>query len=113
MEKIALMGTARKHGRWMKKNEYERFYQLILSEVTSRQQVRLQELLDTAANTMAKDFPINFSWLLLQVKHDMEARGVIQSSLDIGRNQLISVSQNNKPFQSLAVKSTQMPQTVL
>jgi hypothetical protein len=102
MEKVALLGTARKHARWIRKNEYEKFYDLIIAELNLKREVRLQDLIDIAAVRMAREFPINFSWLLLQVKHDMEARGIIQSSLDIMRTQMIRMKENEKSYLSMA-----------
>jgi hypothetical protein len=102
MEKIALLGTTRKYGRWINKMEYEKFYELILAELSLKYEVRLQELLDIAAIRMAREFPINFSWLLLQVKHDMEARGIIQSKLDNMRNQVIKMKEREKVMETFA-----------
>jgi hypothetical protein len=88
MEKIALMGTLSRNRRWINKTDYQRVYDFILGEVHARPGIYLQELLDLAETTLAKQFP-NFYTLLLSVKHDMEARGVIDTNFDPMRNQMI------------------------
>jgi hypothetical protein len=88
MEKIALMGTLSKNRRWIKKSDYQKLYDFILMEVHAKPGIQLQELLDCATEKLAHHLP-NFYMLLLQVKHDMEARGVIDTNFDHLRNQMI------------------------
>jgi hypothetical protein len=101
MEKIPLMGTLGKNLKWIKKTDYERFYDFIMEEVMSSPGIQLQELVDRCSGGPGKQFPANFSWILLQVKHDMEARGIIQTNLDRMRNQIITVRDNRSVFQSI------------
>ena len=89
MEKIALMGTNSKNRKWIKRTDYEKLYEFILIEVQAKPGILLQELLDVAAFKMVKQFPPSFFTMFLQVKHDMEARGIIHTNFDDLRNQYI------------------------
>jgi hypothetical protein len=92
MEKIALMGTHRKNAKWIKRNDYQKFYELILGELTPGSDMCLEDLIDKASEKLYSDFPLNFSWIFLQVKNDMEARGLIKTNLNFLRQQTIRIA---------------------
>lgn len=96
MEKIALMGTPGKSVRWIKRNDYQKFYELILDELKTSSCLMLQELIDKAALKLNKEFPASYSWILLQVKHDMEARGLIKTDLNFLKQQTIRISADDR-----------------
>lgn len=83
------MGTNSKNRKWIKKTDYEKLYEFILIEVQAKPGISLQELLDVAAYKLVTKFPASFYSMFLQVKHDMEARGIILTNFDHRRNQSI------------------------
>jgi hypothetical protein len=92
MEKIALMGTKGKSVVWIKRHDYQKFYETILSEVKANSSLFLAELIERVSAKLYTEFPRNFSWILLQVKHDMEARGLIKTNVDPLKQQTIWLS---------------------
>jgi hypothetical protein len=83
MEKIQLQ-TDKRVRRWMPKNHYQKVYDFIMSIVTSRKEISLIDLVDEASKKISTLLPPNYTWILLQVKLDMELRGIIETNIRNG-----------------------------
>jgi hypothetical protein len=63
---------------------YQKVYDFIMSELATNKQISLDTLLDEAASKIKTSLPPNYTWILLQVKNDMEARKVIETDIEKG-----------------------------
>jgi hypothetical protein len=96
MEKVALKIPSERKIVWMNKLHYQKVYDFILEEVRYYNSLLLHDLIEHASVKLNHQLPANLTWILLQVKQDMEGKGIIKTSLDYLRNQTIMVPSNNK-----------------
>jgi hypothetical protein len=98
MEKVALKIPSEKKLVWMNKIHYQKVHDFILDELKIYNSLCLNQLIEDASMKLNRQLPANLTWILLQVKQDMEGKGLIKTSLDYLKNQTIMVPTNNKNF---------------
>ncbi len=63
---------------------YESISDFIISKLKENEEISFSNLLDDALKSESIKFEQNLGWCLLQVKHDLEARGVIRIKMKRG-----------------------------
>jgi hypothetical protein len=78
----------------MSKDYYVQVANFILSSIVLRmdEEISLSELLDEAQDFFSTTLGYRTSWYILQVKHDLEIRGLIKKQIGSERIQLIKVN---------------------
>ena len=69
-------------GEYILKTKYERWSGYILSVVNTEENFTLNDILDRARSQAAVSMHNEIAWNILQVKRDLEARGLIKSVED-------------------------------
>jgi hypothetical protein len=87
-EKVQLQKIDNKKGIYMSKNRYDFIVEMILKILTQQQQTTLTELINES-ETYSDKIGNEIAWDMLQVKQDLEARGVIKIDYIANRVQLI------------------------
>ncbi len=90
-ERMELLLSGGRNGTFMLKYQYELVYEFIFQKLVEREKVTLTELLEGAGKTLAEKFKGNFSWAMLQVKQDLEAKGLITVRMAKNRIQVIEL----------------------
>ncbi|MEO7990683.1 MAG: hypothetical protein ABI663_14140 [Chryseolinea sp.] len=70
----------------------------IISKLVENEEISFHTLLDEALQSKSLKFEGNLGWCLLRVKHDLEARGVIQIKMKAGteRSQIIKLKRKRR-----------------
>jgi hypothetical protein len=84
IEEKQLLSTDRRSRRWIPVKHYQKVYDFIMNELATKNEISLCALLDEAAAKIRTSLPPNYTWILLQVKDDMEARSIIQTAIETG-----------------------------
>lgn len=82
-------------GETIPKEEYEVLKEFILAILLKNDSIELRELLSDAHTTLSTIFKKDFSRLLLEVKQDLEAKGLIKVTRQANRMQFISIVRKN------------------
>lgn len=93
---IELWTSVSKSGNSIPKKYYELVKAFILSELLTKEEVTLTELIHEADKTFASDFGVKISWYLLEVKKDLQARNLIRVSFMPERVQCIRIKMESK-----------------
>jgi hypothetical protein len=80
LEKIELLTPFQRKGPMMRKDHYEIFCRFIVAELEAAVQITLDDLLQKSDQLPAMLLNADTLWNLLQVKHDLQERGVIAVS---------------------------------
>lgn len=101
--KIKLWSNKKKRGTTISSNYYRLLTNFIISEVEAKRsgKIFLQELIEKAKTNFSKQITGDISWWLLQVKRDLEVKGVIRISFTPSLNQFIELK---KRFDKNAIK---------
>ncbi|MBT1701443.1 hypothetical protein KK083_31405 [Fulvivirgaceae bacterium PWU4] len=92
MEKIEMLGSPQKRGPLIHRKEYEKITEYILAQIKKNgESISLNELLDNATNDLG-----DIALVVLQVKRDLEARGVIETALNNKREQFLLIKKRQK-----------------
>ena len=98
MEKIELLSAKKRHGPVFKKTVYEKLTDLIVAQINDHPSGAIN-LLDLIQQVQCKlnDGSVRIQPShILQVKVDLQERGVIKVHLDRDRNQIIEINPRNK-----------------
>lgn len=78
---------------------YESIRDFIISKLKTNEEISFSDLLDEALQNKSIRFEQNLGWCLLQVKHDLEARGVIRIKMKRGytNTQSIKLKRKGRP----------------
>jgi hypothetical protein len=78
---------------------YESISDFIISKLKGNEEISFNTLLDDALKNKSIKFEQNLGWCLLQVKHDLEARGVIRIKIKRGyaNSQSIKLKRKGRP----------------
>lgn len=87
--KIRLEKPSGKKGIYILEEHYFLLSDFILSLVSVKRSITLCELLELARNSASLIVPCDVAWLILEVKQDLEARGLIRTGNDRNRVQYI------------------------
>ena len=87
--KIWLEKPSGKRGIYILEEHYFLLSDFILSLVSVKRSITLCELLELARNSASLIVPCDGAWLILEVKQDLEARGLIRTGNDRNRVQYI------------------------
>lgn len=93
MEKIELEQPQGKKGLMILKKHYNMLCIFILTMLESKGQITLTELLDTANQKLNNEY-MDVRWMLLNVKLDLEAKGLIRLRYAPKCTQIISARRN-------------------
>jgi hypothetical protein len=92
MEKIEMLGSPKKRGPLINRKDYERITEFILDHIKKNGgRISLNELLDHAMNILG-----DIALQVLQVKRDLEARGIIETALSNKREQFLVIKKRTK-----------------
>lgn len=86
-----------KTGAVISKRHYDHISNFIFSSLQFRDEITFNELLEKADLELSPQFNREYGWYLLQVKQDMEVRGLIKVFLNPDRVQSIRI--NKKKIQ--------------
>lgn len=87
-----MLGSPKKRGPLINRKEYERITEFILGQIKKNgESISLNELLDHALNTLG-----DIAVVVLQVKRDLEARGIIETALNNKREQFLLIKKRQK-----------------
>lgn len=92
MEKIEMLGSPQKRGPLIHRKEYDKITEFILAQIKkSGESISLNELLDNAMADLG-----DIALVVLQVKRDLEARGIIETALNNKREQFLLIKKRTK-----------------
>lgn len=92
MEKIEMLGSPQKRGPLIHRKEYEKITEFILTQIKKNgESISLNELLDNALSDLG-----DIALVVLQVKRDLEARGIIETALNNKREQFLLIKKRAK-----------------
>jgi hypothetical protein len=96
-EFLTLQHPEKRRGMRLDKIRYSLISDFILRQINDAPltEITFSELISTAKNNLSLDGKDDIIWLLIQVKQDLEARGVIITTLDPDRVQTISLHKKN------------------
>ena len=94
-ETVELWRMKGRVGETILKKEYDLISEFIFSLLFERETVELQELLFEAQATLSATIKKDFSRHLLEVKQDLEAKGLIKVTRQPNRLQFISIVRKN------------------
>ena len=94
-ETVELWRMKGRVGETILKKEYDLISEFIFSLLFERETVELQELLFEAQATLSTTIKKDFSRHLLEVKQDLEAKGLIKVTRQPNRLQFISIVRKN------------------
>ncbi|HOX82606.1 MAG TPA: hypothetical protein PLJ60_07875 [Chryseolinea sp.] len=94
-ETVELWRLKGRVGETIPKKEYDLISEFILTLLTERETIELQELLLEAQESLASVITKDISRPLLEVKQDLEAKGFIKVTRQPNRLQFISVVRKN------------------
>jgi len=93
-EHIELLLPDGKKGSTMHKHQYELLLEFVFQKLLDQRKVTLTELLEGAEEILMDRIKWNLLWLLLQVKQDLVARGLIVVNYEKNRMQIISLKKS-------------------
>ncbi len=74
------------------KKDYEAVSSFIFSLLQEKETIEIQQLIEEARNTLSLTLGRDYSWCLLQVKQDLEAKGLIKVTVQPNRMQFIKAT---------------------
>jgi hypothetical protein len=95
MNTIELLRPGRRNGLMIPRANYELLSIFILNLLRSKGEITLTELLEKAEEELNEKFSTQTQWIVLNVKHDLEARDIIK------------VRHLDKCIQTISLKDTQ------
>ena len=94
--KIELIRPGRRNGLLILKEDYELLCQFVFDMIESKGEITLTDLLETASDELATRFSGQAQWIVLNVKHDLEARGFLRIRYHDKCVQSISLKENQR-----------------
>jgi len=88
---IKLLKAGGKNGHVILRKDYESINTLILETLKTHHEISLFDLLDVCNREFTAEFKGNLPWYLLNVKQDLQAKGLIQIKRDKKRIQIVSL----------------------
>ena len=104
MEKIELERPEGKKGLMILKRQYNLLCVFILNMLELKGEITLTDLLDTANQQLDSEFTGDALWMILNVKRDLEAKGLIRVKYARKCTQVISVRKNQSRRISMFLK---------
>ncbi|MCW5911132.1 MAG: hypothetical protein KIT62_08665 [Cyclobacteriaceae bacterium] len=94
MDKVLAGKPGRRIAQKMRRQDYEKLAVFILAalEQAGSEGISLHDLVQGAQQKFNADFHGNVSWYLLEVKHDLETRKLIQKTISPQREQVIRLN---------------------
>lgn len=74
------------------RRDYDAVCSFIFSLLQEKETIEIQQLIDEARNTLSLTLGKDYSWCLLQVKQDLEAKGLIKVTVQPNRMQFIKAT---------------------
>lgn len=93
-EMIALIDSDGKKKLSIRKDKYELVCEFIFQTLLDNEKVTLTELLKNSEQTLGSHCNDDISWLILLVKRDLEARGLLKISCERNRIQVIELKKS-------------------
>jgi hypothetical protein len=95
---VLILTSSGKKGITMDKEKYQAIRNFILDRLTINVSVTFPWLIEEALVYFREKFrDEEIPWLILQVKSDMEGRGIIKKKWEFGRVQVLSIRKNRAP----------------
>lgn len=93
-QKISLWRPHGRKGPTVPKKEYNRIANEIVSEIKSNKdcEIDLGHLIDQIRTTLSQGFNGDIAWYFLNVKQDLEERGIIKTTINRDRVQIIRLN---------------------
>ncbi|HEY5824285.1 MAG TPA: hypothetical protein VIT44_07970 [Cyclobacteriaceae bacterium] len=113
MEKIELERPEGKKGLMILRKHYNLLCIFILSMLELKGEITLTELLDTANQKLDSEFTGDALWMILNVKRDLEAKGLIRLKYAGKCTQVISVRKNQSRRISMFLREVREPEKLL
>jgi hypothetical protein len=97
MKSIKLLSNFSRKEISLREDVYQSISDFILSKIRESGEVSLDTLLDDALHNKSIKFEQNLGWCLLQVKGDLEARGIVSIEVKKGLPNRQSIKLKKKP----------------
>lgn len=81
-----------RRGAKIMRKDYEVVSSFIFSLLQEKETIEIQQLIEEARNTLSLTLGRDYSWCLLQVKQDLEAKGLIKVTVQPNRMQFIKAT---------------------
>jgi hypothetical protein len=88
METMELVNKKNRRPVHLSRETYESIFNLITSTLNEKGEITVNQLLDYTLQDKSIKIKGDLGWLLLQVKQDLEARGIIKVRLGIGMHRV-------------------------
>ena len=81
-----------RRGATILRKDYEVVSSFIFSQLQGNDTIEIQQLIDEARNALSPTLGRDYSWCLLQVKQDLEVKGLIKVTVQPNRTQFIKAT---------------------
>jgi hypothetical protein len=97
-DKVQLLRIERQSTNYISKEHYDCIAECILSAIDERENgvIALSDLIEHTHQKLSLKFHGDIPWHLIQVKQDLQARGIIKTFFGIDKRQLIERIKNRK-----------------
>lgn len=89
---IVLWRENGRRGAKILRKDYEMVSSFIFSQLQEKETIEIQQLIEGARNILSLTLGKDYSWCLLQVKQDLEAKGLIKVTVQPNRMQFIKAT---------------------